>query len=119
MNARSTCNSGRRWGMAEIISIHSKQPKAGPPEHVALRVLIKYLSHVIDVPYKSIAGNTTYNEDAVKSYANDKAMNASAQEMYNAFVGSCEPFVQANAPKLKQYDYIVQVLHHLYEESWL
>ena len=57
-----------------------------PVDHVALRALIKYMSAVHNIPYKSICNGTNFDESIVKNYTNDKSSRSvRASEMYIAF----------------------------------
>ena len=91
-----------------------------PADHVALRALIKYMSSVLAIPYKSISQGTTFDESSVKNYTNDKSSRSvRAKEMYQAFSGRCAEIMIERTPEIQLDDFVVQILRHLFGDEWL
>jgi hypothetical protein len=91
-----------------------------PADHVALRALLKYMSAVLGIPYKSIASGTKFDESSVKNYANDKSSrSARAAEMHVAFVERCAQILAGIRREESLDDYVVYILKRLLGEQWL
>jgi len=89
-------------------------------DHVALRTLLKYMSGVLGIPYKSICTGTKFDESSVKNYANDKSSrSARANEMYAIFSERCADLMAMSRGASQLNDYAVYILRHLYGEEWL
>jgi hypothetical protein len=91
-----------------------------PADHIALRALIKYMSGVLSIPYKSLSGGTKFDESAVKNYTNDKSSRSlRAGEMYSAFSARCAEIMAERADDVSIDDYAVAILQHLFGAQWL
>jgi hypothetical protein len=87
---------------------------------VALRALMKYMSGVLSIPYKSLSNGTKFDESAVKNYTNDKSSRSlRAGEMYSAFCARCAEIISEKAADLRIDDYAVILLQHLFGVQWL
>jgi len=84
-----------------------------------LRALVKYMSAVHNIPYKSISGGTKFDESSVKNYANDKSSRSlRANEMYAAFCGSCAEIISERT-EIQLDDFVIHILLHLFGEKWV
>jgi hypothetical protein len=91
-----------------------------PADHIALRALMKYMSGILGIPYKSLSSGTKFDESAVKNYTNDKSSRSlRAGEMYSAFCARCAEIISERADDLRIDDYAVAILQHLFGVKWL
>jgi hypothetical protein len=89
-------------------------------DHVALRALLKYMSGVMGVPYKSICSNTKFDESSVKNYANDKSSRSvRASEMYSVFSERCAQIIAQGRREGQLEDYVAYILKRLFGHDWL
>jgi hypothetical protein len=89
-------------------------------DHVALRALLKYMSGVMGIPYKSICSTTTFDESSVKNYANDKSSRSvRTTEMYAAFSERCARLLSENPREGQLDEYVVYILKRLFGDEWL
>lgn len=101
-----------------MISTHARAP--GPADHLALRALIKYMSSVLNVPYKSICSGTKFDESSVKNYTNDKSSRSlRASEMYAAFSDRCAQILAKSTDEAQLDDFVIYILLHLFGDKWL
>jgi hypothetical protein len=98
--------------------LNTRMPDA--TDHVALRALLKYMSGVMGVPYKSICSGTKFDESSVKNYANDKSSRSvRASEMYSAFSERCAQLIAEGRGEGQLDDYVAYILKRLFGEEWL
>jgi hypothetical protein len=89
-------------------------------DHVALRALLKYMSGIMGIPYKSICAGTKFDESSVKNYANDKSSRSlRASEMHQVFSEKCASLLAASAGAGQLDDYVIYILKRLFGEEWL
>jgi hypothetical protein len=106
--------------MAELLTTSMPTRVPNPADHVALRALIKYMSGVLNVPYKSICSGTKFDESSVKNYANDKSSRSlRASEMYAAFSDRCAQILSKRTGEAQVDDFIIYLLQHLFGNQWL
>ena len=61
--------------MAEIVPFRRTREQPTGADHVALRMLLKYMSQVLNIPYRALFEHgPDLQEDAIKSYVNDKSI---------------------------------------------
>jgi hypothetical protein len=89
-------------------------------DHVALRALIKYMSSVLDIAYKTISEGSGFNESTVKNYANDKSSRSvTSRDHYTAFATRCGQLISAYPYKDRLDPYIVHVIRHVFGDASL
>ena len=106
--------------MAEVLAVKSPTRVPGPADHVALRALMKYMSGILSVPYKTISSGTKFDESSVKNYTNDKSSRSlRAAEMYAAFSDRCAEIILERKRDLHLDGYVLSLLQHLFGEEFL
>ena len=87
---------------------------------MALRALMKYMSSVLSIPYKSVSSGTPFDESTVKNYTNDKSSRSlRAAEMYTAFSARCAAIIAERGADIRVDDFVVFILQHLFGDDWL
>ncbi|MDE2133938.1 MAG: hypothetical protein KGJ49_05005 [Alphaproteobacteria bacterium] len=100
------------------LPVQERSPSAA--DHLALRFLIKYLSQMLGVGYKTVADGTGFTESTVKNYVNDKSTTSkAAAEMYAGFAKRCAALIMERPQPGPFHDYAVHLLVHLYGSEWL
>jgi hypothetical protein len=106
--------------MGELLAHKMPVRVPTPADHVALRALMKYMSGVLSIPYKSISSGTTFDESSVKNYTNDKSSRSlRATEMYAAFSGRCAALILERKGDIQLDDFVVHILRHLFGDEML
>lgn len=106
--------------MGEASTLQKSAHVPAPADHVALRALMKYMSSVLGIPYKSISSGTPFDESTVKNYTNDKSSRSlRAAEMYTAFSRRCATIISERGQDIRIDDFVVFILEHLFGDEWL
>src|SRR5690349_10649203 len=106
--------------MGEALTPQTSTRVPAPADHVALRALMKYMSSVLSIPYKSISNGTPFDESSVKNYTNDKSSRSlRAAEMYTAFSQRCAAIIAERGDGVHIDEYVIFILRHLFGDAWL
>lgn len=106
--------------MGEALTPQKSARVPAPADHVALRTLMKYMSSVLSIPYKSISTGTPFDESSVKNYTNDKSSRSlRAAEMYTAFSQRCATIIAERGDGVQIDEYVLFILRHLFGDGWL
>lgn len=104
--------------MGEALTLQRSARVPAPADHVALRALMKYMSSVLAIPYKSISSGTPFDESSVKNYTNDKSSRSlRATEMYTAFSTRCAAILAERGRDIRIDDFVVSILEHLFGDQ--
>jgi hypothetical protein len=108
------------WVMGSVVSLKLQRHVPSVADHVALRTLIKYMSSVLGIGYKTIAAETRFDESSVKNYTNDKSIrNSVSRELYVDFSARCAQLLSERRESLSVDPYIAQILVHIFGDEWL
>ena len=106
--------------MGEVSALKTPARVPSPADHVALRALMKYMSGVLSIPYKSMSSGTKFDESSVKNYTNDKSSRSlRATEMYAAFSGRCAEIIVERKGDIRLDGFVVHILQHLFGDDLL
>ena len=106
--------------MGDVVKFSAPVINPSAADHVALRALMKYMSNVLRIPYKSFE-DANFNESSVKNYTNEKSNQSEvAREMFNAFSPKCaQLLVERRSRDVRLDEFVVHILRHLYGDDWL
>jgi len=102
--------------MGDLVKSKAGSYVPTPVDHLALRALLKYLSVVLEIPYKSISEN----ESQIKNYASNKSIKD--KKLPKLFQEYSQAAAACLAPRLKEIqgdDYGLFLVKYLFGEEWL
>jgi hypothetical protein len=105
--------------MGDVVKFSAPVHDPSAKDHVALRALMKYMSSVLGIPYKSFASQK-FSENQVKSYTNDRTnRNEPSRQMFRAFSSKSADILASKRQDLQLDDFVLHILRHLQGDNWL
>ncbi len=103
-----------------VVPFVGPKPVATPEDHLALRALLKYMSGALGIQYKVVCLETTFAENDLKAYANEKALRGQRQQaIFEAVSVSAAKLLPTHVRRIRDKSYILHIARELFGDTWL
>ena len=102
--------------MGELVQFRAKSQVPTAVDHLALRSLLRYMSLILKIPYKSISDN----DSQIKNYANNKSIkDRKLQLLFKEYSQAAAEALVPHIQKLQSDEYGLFLAKYMFGEEWL